>query len=416
MGGYKLETIIIRGARNLVTMRGARGPRRRTALGEINVIPDGAILIRDGLLQEVGPSRRVENLAQARDAIEINAAGRVVMPSFVDAHTHVAFPPPGIDVPDRESAVRALHAATGHRLEARTRTCLEAMARHGTTTAEVKTGGGLDEGGESKLLRVLQALRSEPLALVPTFFFRLRPGPCEKCELATEWMVSELLPKVRRRGVAPFADLGWESDKALLPHFERYLQAARQLGFELKIHADGPDPAGAIELAIRHQVSSIDHLEYIDDALARRVGEAGLTVTLVPNASFDEQARVAPARALIEAGAAIALGSNFNLSHTPTLSMQTVVALASGRLGMTLEEALSAATINSAYALGCGDQVGSLEPGKSADLLILNAGHYRDLGQSLGTNLVHLAMKGGKFIYREANVAPLPAQELELRY
>jgi imidazolonepropionase len=119
--------------------------------------------------------------------------------------------------------------------------------------------------------------------------------------------------------------------------------------------------------------------------------------------------REAPARALIDAGVGIALGSNFNSHHTPALSMQTMVALACGRMGLTIEEAISAATINGAHALGCAEKVGSLEPGKSADLVILNAGHYRDLEHSLGTNLVHLTMKRGKFIYKEGEVAPLTA-------
>jgi len=290
------------------------------------------------------------------------------------------------------------------------------MARHGTTTAEVKTGGGLDEGGESKLLRVLQALRSEPLSLVPTFLFRLLNHLQQEPRPATEWTVTELLPKVKRRGVVHFADVGWDPDPELLPYFERFLEAARQLGFKLKIHAEGPGPAGAIDLAIRHQVSSIDHLDHIDEELARKVGQAGLTVTLVPNATFDGSARTAPARALIDSGAVVALGSDFNLSHQPALSMQTAVASACGRMGMTLEEALCAATINAAYALGCGDRVGSLEPGKAADLLILNAGHYQDIGQTLGTNLVHMAMRGGQFIYKEADVAPLPAGQLSARY
>ena len=133
--------------------------------------------------------------------------------------------------------------------------------------------------------------------------------------------------------------------------------------------------------------------------------------TLLPSACFGGDGRDAPARALIDAGVAVALGSNFNPHHTQTLNMQAVVALACGRLGMTIEEAISAATINGAYALGCADKVGSLEPGKSADLLILNAGHYRDLEHSLGTNLVHLTMKRGKFIYKEGEVAPLAADD-----
>jgi imidazolonepropionase len=376
------------------------------------VIQDGAILIRDGILVEVGPSRRVENLAQARDAIEINASGRVVMPGFVDAHTHLAFPPAGIHAPDPAAAVRAVREATGQRLEVRTRAYLEAMARHGTTTVEVKTGCGLDEAAESKLLRMLGALRHEPIDLIPSFLFRLprelNGGSCH----ATERVVAELLPKIRRRGVAQFADLAWDSDPALLPCFDHYLEAARELGFARKIHADCSNPEGAVALAALHHVVSIDHLEFATVREARQIVEAGIMTTLLPSASFSGDARQAPARALIDAGVAVALGSNFNPHHTPALNMQTVVALASGRLGMTIEEAISAATINGAHALGCAEKVGSLEPGKSADLLILNAGHYRDLEHSLGTNLVHLTMKGGKFIYKEGEVAPLLADDL----
>src|SRR4051794_19287423 len=173
MGGDKLETILIRGARHLVTMRGLRGSRRGPALREINVISDGAILIRGGILTEVGPSRRVENLAEARNAVEINAAGRVVMPGFIDAHTHLAFPPAGIRATDTAGAVRAVHRATGQRLELRTRAYLEAMARHGTTTVEVKSGCGFDEAAEMKLLRMLAALRHGPVELIPSFLFCL---------------------------------------------------------------------------------------------------------------------------------------------------------------------------------------------------------------------------------------------------
>ena len=412
--GDKLESILIRGARHLLTMRGTWGPRSGVSLNELNVIQDGAVLIRDGILVEVGPSRRVENLAQARGAIEINAAGRVVMPGFVDAHTHLAFPPAGIHAADPASAVHAVHVATGQRLEIRARAYLEAMARHGTTTVEVKTGCGIDESAESKLLRMLAALRHEPLDLIPSFLFRLPHELNGGSAHATDWVVAELLPKIRRRGVAQFADLAWDCDPALLPLFDRYLHAAHQLGFACKIHAEGSNPGAAIDLAAQHNVMSIDHLELAVGAGARQIAEAGIMTTLLPSASFNARGQDAPARALIDAGVAVALGSNFNPHHTPMLSMQTVVALACGRLGMTIEEALSAATINGAHALGCAEKVGSLEPGKCADLLILNAGHYRDLQLSLGTNLVHLAMKRGRVIYKEGQVAPRPVDDLML--
>lgn len=392
-------------------MRGGRGPRLGSSLGELNVIPDGAILIRDGILLEIGPSRRVENLAEARNAIEINAAGRVVMPGFVDAHTHLAFPPAGIHATEGVAAVHAVHVATGQRLEVRTRAYLEAMARHGTTTVEVKTGCGPDDSAESKLFRMLGALRDEPVDLIPSFLFRLPIELNGGCWRATEWVVAALLPKIRRRDVARFADMVWDCDPNLLPCFDRYLVAARELGFDRKIHAEGLSPEAAIDLGIQHNVVSIDHLEHAALRQIRQIAEAGVMVTLLPSTAFSGEGRNAPARAFIDAGVGVALGSNFNPHHTPALNMQTVVALACGRLGMTIEEAISAATINGAQALGRGEKVGSLEPGKSADLVILNAGDYRDLEHSLGTNLVHLTMKRGEFIYKEGDVAPIPADD-----
>jgi imidazolonepropionase len=286
------------------------------------------------------------------------------------------------------------------------------MTRHGTTTVEAKTGCGLDLGAETKLLRMLYSLRKESLDLIPSFLFRLPGDGNGGSWHDTEWMVAEMLPRIRRRGVAHFADLVWDGDPALLPCFDLYLETARQLGFGRKIHADGPNPAAAIALGALHHVVSIDHLGHAAEDDVRQLAEAGIMATLLPSACFDGDGREAPARALIDAGVALALGSNFNPHHTPALNMQTVVALACGRLGMTIEEAISAATVNAAHALGCAGRVGSLEPGKCADLLVLNAGHYRDLQHSLGTNLVHLTMKRGKFIYKEGEVAPLTADDL----
>src|SRR5262249_20094316 len=186
---------------------------------------------------------------------------------------------------------------------------------------------------------------------------------------------------------------------------DRYLASAREMGFACKIHADRQSPAAAIEMALRHQVVSIDHLEHAGQAAAKILGNAGIMTTLLPCAAFD-QSCAAPARPPVDAGAAVALGTNFNPHHTPTLNMQAVVTMACWRLGMSIEEAICAATFNSAHVLGFAPRVGSIEPGKSADLILLNTGEYRDLAGNLGTNLVHLTMKRGKFIYKEGAVAP----------
>jgi imidazolonepropionase len=361
-------------------------------------------LIRDGIVAEVGPTRRLENLAQARDAIEINAAGRVVMPGFVDSHTHLVFPSAGMSG-DQDRAARSVHSFTAHRLEFRARAYLDAMARHGTTTVEVKTGCGPDESAESKVLRVLSALRYNPVDLLPSFLFRLPHGLNGSTGAAADWVMAELLPKIRRRGIAQFADVAWDRDPCMRPYFDRYLQSARAMGFACKIHADQQAPADAIAMAMRHQVVSIDHLEHATEAEAAALNGTGSIVTLLPCASFNKGCG-APARALIEAGVAVALGTNFNPHHTPTLNMQAAVTMACWRLGMSIEEAITAATYNSAHALGCAGRVGSLEPGKAADLVMLNTSDYHDLSANLGTNLVHLTMKRGKLIYKEGPVAP----------
>jgi len=168
----------------LLTLRGPRGPRYNSSLNEVNVIADGAVLIRDGIIAEVGPTRRLENLAGARDAIQIDASGRVVMPGFIDSHTHLAFPSGSGDDAD---AARKIRTSSGQRIEARARTFLDAMARHGTTTVEAKTGSGADEKAECKLLRVLTALNGDPLDVVSSFLCRL---PHHDAAAVTDWVSS----------------------------------------------------------------------------------------------------------------------------------------------------------------------------------------------------------------------------------
>ncbi len=371
--------------------------------------------MRNGVIQEVGPTRRLENVIGARGAVEINAAGRVVMPGFVDSHTHLAFPLAGLPADNPGATLRAVNAATTARLAVRARAHIEAMARHGTTTVEVKTGCGADEMAETKLLRVLDRLSKDPIELIPTFLLNLAgEGLYGAHDAAAEWVFGEFLPKVRQRGLARFADLAWHPSPTCYNRFSRYLQAARSLGFGCKIHAEQNPPGEAIRMAVEHLVVSIDHLEHATADQAALLGGSSTIATLLPSAAFHRGAGFAPARALIDAGAAVALASNFNPRHTPALSMQTVVALACRHMAMTPEEAISAATINGAHALGQARTTGSLERRKSADLLILNIPDYRDLAHHFGSNLVHLTMKRGEVIYQESEVARLPPDQLRL--
>ena len=254
---------MIRGARQLLTMRGPREPRRGPSLNEPGLIHDGSVLIRDGLVQDVGPTRRVENLKAARDAVEISAAGRVVMPGFVDSHTHLAFPPPGWAHTDTASALNAVQTSTAKSVANQMRKYLQAMARHGTTTVEVKAGCGGGRRAELKLLRALSLVSHDPVDVVATFLLCL-PAPAEgpdPAETAVEWACEEFLPLLRRQRLAQFADVEWSPCESRQRLIRRYLETAARLGLGCRVHADGDGSLEAAALACDLRIAGVDHLE-----------------------------------------------------------------------------------------------------------------------------------------------------------
>ena len=396
-------TILIRGAAQLLTLSGPPGARRGAELNELGIIKDGAVLIRDGVVLETNTSRRLENLDGAREALEINASGKVVMPGFVDSHTHLLFPPPGSPEREMVKAVNAIRTSTAKRATAEARNFLDAMARHGTTTVEAKTGAGCDRRAEMKLLRVLEALREEAVEVVPTVLLRIDPGGGAAMREMADWYIGALLPKALQRDAVRFADWACAESPNDMGCLLDYWRSARAAGIGCKVHADQLNPERAIEAAAQNFAITIDHLEQAGAADWSALARSRTMATLMPGWDIDGPA--APARALIEAGVPLALASDFHPRLRPNLNMQSVIALAFRQFGLTAAEAISAATINGAHALQCAARTGSLERGKSADLVILNISDYRDVAHSLGTNLVHLTMKRGEIIYREGEVA-----------
>jgi imidazolonepropionase len=228
-----------------------------------------------------------------------------------------------------------------------------------------------------------------------------------------DWVALELLPKIWKRRLTRFADVALDGGPEAPARIERILQSARKLGFSCRLHADEENPTAAIRLAVRQQALSVDHLEHAVAHDASLFSGSSTMVTLLPSAGFLTGGGNPPVRPLVDAGVPVALGTNYHSHFNGTLSMQSAIAMACLRMGLTVAEAISAATINAAYSLGISERVGSIEAGKQADLLVLNTRDYRDLANNLGTNLVHATIKGGVTIYREGEVAsPLGEREI----
>ncbi len=419
------EILLIRRAGQLLTLRGPDGPRRGSALGDLGIVRDGALVIRDGSIAAAGPADEIERLvAGERDVAEIDAAGRVVMPGFVDSHTHLVHGPPrlldyemrlrGADyhqIADAGggilSSVKAVRAAAPEDLEAQARRAIQNFARHGTTTIEAKSGYGLDETAELKTLVVLAAVDGQPLDIVPTYLGAhvVPPEYQDNPDAYITWMCDEMMPRIRRQRRAYFVDIYCDRGAFTVDQARRYLACARQLGFELKIHAEQFTHTGAVRLGIELGATSADHLEQANADDAAQFARSSTIATLLPSSVYYLGLnRYAPARSLIEAGAAVALATDFNPGTSPSCSMPFILSLACTQMRMSPAEAISAATINGAHAVRRADRVGSLESGKQGDVTILNATDYREISYYFGVNLVSMTIQRGAIIYRQGDV------------
>jgi len=417
------KVTLVRGARQLVTLHGPIGGRRGPDLENLGIIQDGAVLIVDGRIEDVGTSRRVENLALAREAQEIDATGRVVMPGFVDSHTHLVSGPARILDFEMQLGGASLkeitHAGGGTRaiarliadfspriLEGQARNAIERAIRHGTTTLEAKSGFGLSDAGEIKILRVHSALQKQNAALVSTFLHgRLFSDNLSQTDQFVDWVCSRMLPHIRQRKLAEFVDTRCEEGGFTLEQATRYLSAARQTGFGVKLHAGPHSYSGVVNVAVQVGATSIDNLQTVTREDVALLAQSRAVATLLPGPGFFLGTdRYPPARLLIDGGAAVALASGYSPESCPSQNMQMMMALACRKMAMTPAEALSASTINSAHALGKGQQTGSIEKGKSADLIMLCVPDYREIPYHFGVNLVALVMQRGNILAQRSEV------------
>jgi imidazolonepropionase len=416
------DSLLITGASQVLTLRG-RGPRRGNSLAQPGIVKDGAVLVRDGLIAAVGPAAKVEKLAAARKAEKIDVAGRIVLPGFVDSHTHLIHAASRAEEYELKiqgasyeeiarkgggilNSVKKLRAATGHQLKRRARAALEKFAAHGTTTVEAKSGYGLDVASELKILSLHKELGAEqPIEIVSTFLgahvvpleFRAKAnGAGEYVKLLTDW----LIPEVASNGLAEYCDVFCDRGAFSRAHSRQVLSAGIEHKLTPRLHAEQLSRTGATQLAVELGAASCDHLEQINAADIRALAKSNTVAALLPGCDFHLGLRqYAPARKLIEAGAIVALATDYNPGTSPTMSMPMILSLACTQLRMTPAEAIAAATINAAYSLGRHRCIGSLEVNKQADLAVFEVEDYREIPYYFGVNTCWLTMKGGRIIH-----------------
>ncbi|UCH64235.1 MAG: imidazolonepropionase [Fidelibacterota bacterium] len=410
--------LLIVNAAEVVTCAGySLQPARGRDQGELGIIREGAVAVADGRIIEVGRDADLRQAYPLTDDKIIDAQGRVVLPGFVDSHTHLVFAgnragewearmqgKSYLDILREgggiQSTARAAREASFDELLDNARTWARRCLQLGTTTVEIKSGYGLDHDTEIKLLEVAKALGEGGPPRVVATYLGAHVVPPEYADDREGYLklVETTAAEVRRRELAGFFDVFCEDDAFTLAEAERLLTYAKDLGFDLKLHAEQFKASGAAALGASLGAISVDHLEYIDQHGLDALTEATSTIAvLLPAVNFhlgmDEYT---PAQRLIDAGVPAALATDLNPGSSFTPSIPMVIALACRKLKMTVAEAVIAATINAAHAVGLGAEVGSLEPGKRADLIICDVPDHRWLGYSFGWNPVQLVAVEGR--------------------
>jgi imidazolonepropionase len=394
-------------ASEVLTMAGSEGPRAGREKGSVGVLRDGAVLIVDGKIAAAGPSARVLAHPSAYGAKRLSAKGGVVTPGFVDAHTHPLFAAPRLDdfvariqgasyadLAARGggilSTVNGVRGAAEADLAAGLRRRVADFLACGTTTIE------------AKLLRALKTVNERgPLEIVPTLLgaHAVPPELRGRKDEYVERVCAEMIPRAAAEGLAKFVDIFCESGYFDLQDLERVAAAAEKAGLALKVHSEQLSRMGSLAAAVKRRAVSVDHLDHADEADFSALAASRTVACLVPGSNYFLAKPYPPARRLLDAGAAVALATDFNPGTCPCWDMRTIVSIACTQMKMTPAEALVSATINGAHAAGLGGTHGSLEEGKIADLVCHEAEDWRELAYYFGATRTRWTMKRGEIVH-----------------
>jgi imidazolonepropionase len=400
----------------VVTLAGPARPRVGAEMRQLGVVAPGALLIRGPRIERIGSTDEIEQLIDGECEV-VDAGRRIVLPGFVDAHTHPVFAGTRVDEFEQrikgatyqeiaargggiQSTVNRTRAATLDDLVAAGKRYAAWFLQGGTTTIEAKSGYGLSREDELKLLRAIKRLDQEtPLRYVPTFLgaHSIPPEYHARRSEYVSLLIDDLLPQITQQKLAEFCDVFCEENVFTTDEAWRILSAARCHGLGLRIHADQLSLGGGAQLAAELGSITADHLEHTDAAGIAALKQAGVQPVLLPGSVYAlGSARYPAAREMIDTGLAVVLATDFNPGSSPTPSMLTILSLAATHMKMTPAEAITASTINAAYSLNRGDTIGSLEPGKIADLVIHDSDDYRELAYFFGVQHAWKTYCGGR--------------------
>ena len=420
-----MPVTLVRNIAQIATALGGQGVRGRD-LRRLSVLHGAVVVIREGRFGYLGPENGIPSELRAAIQEDVDAEAGTLLPGFVDSHTHLPFAGSRETEFNRRlqgesyseiasagggilSSVQATRAVTEQDLVSVMRARTLRMAEYGTTTAEAKSGYGLRLEDEIKQLRAIRsAAPTSAVRLVPTCL-AAHEFPADSrasASLREEYVrqiIAEILPAVARERLAKFCDVFVEDGVFTRAQGERILRAGQTHGLKSRIHADELSDTGGADLAVSLDAASADHLMYVSKEGIRRLASSDTVANLLPATSFFLMSeRYAPARALIDAGAIVSLSTDCNPGSSMTESMQIVLQLACLKMKMTVEEALTAATINGAYSLGLSEQVGSIEQGKRADFFILDAPNYLHLVYHFGVNLISSVYRDGERVWNRS--------------
>ncbi len=386
-------------------------------MNELDILHNAGVLCENGMISWVGAMDDWKRTLPDDIAI-IDASGKVVLPGFVDSHTHMMFAgnraeefalrSQGATYQQIAEAgggilntIKHVRSATKRDLKKQTLRYMNDMMRHGTTTVEIKTGYGLDMDSEVKMLEAINELRDEEMITVVATFIGAHAYPPEykqEKRAYVELLLRKMIPYVGQRKLAAFCDVFCERSYFELEESEQILNEGKKWGMQPKVHADELTPLGGAELAARVGAVSADHLEHISEAGVRALRDAGVVATLLPGVSFFLNHGYADARALLDNGVGVAIATDFNPGSCMSYSMPMMMTIACTQMKMSPEEALVASTLNGAAALNLSSSVGSIEVGKKADMIIADVPDYRYLAYHFGTNHITSTIKNGTIL------------------